>query len=45
MHPGFESTLINYDEEQERRGVELTISGDIIKTRDFEIEGNFKLGS
>ena len=33
---GFESTLINYDEEQERRGVELTISGDIIKTRDFE---------
>lgn len=32
---GFTKTLINYDEEQLRRGAELTISGDIIQTHDW----------
>lgn len=38
---GFENTLINYDEEQLRRGVELTISGDIIQTRDWNWNAMF----
>lgn len=33
---GFSGTMVNYGEEQERRGVELTATGDIIKTRDWE---------
>lgn len=33
---GFSSTLINYGEEQLRKGVEVTLDGDVIKTRDFE---------
>lgn len=33
---GFSSTLINYGEEQLRRGIEVTLAGDIIKTKDFE---------
>jgi len=32
---GFEKTLINIDEEHLRQGVEITISGDIIRTKDF----------
>lgn len=32
---GYSSTLLNYDEEQERRGVELTLGADLIKTRDW----------
>ena len=38
---GFENTLINYNEEQLRRGVELTISGDIIQTRDWNWNAMF----
>lgn len=32
---GYTSTLLNYDEEQLRRGVELTIGADIIKSKDW----------
>lgn len=32
---GFESTLINIDEEQLRKGFEITLSGDIIRTKDW----------
>ncbi len=32
---GFLSSLINIDEEQLRKGVEITVSGDIIQTKDF----------
>lgn len=32
---GFSSTLLNYDEEQLRRGVEFTIGADIIQTKDW----------
>lgn len=38
---GFENTLINYNEEQLREGVELTISGDIIQTRDWNWNAAF----
>lgn len=33
---GFKETLINYQEEQLRKGVEATVGGDIFKTKDFE---------
>lgn len=33
---GFSSVLVNYGEEQLRKGIELTLDGDIIKTKDFE---------
>lgn len=33
---GFSNILVNYGEEQQRKGVELTISGDIIKNKDFK---------
>lgn len=33
---GFSSTLINSDETYARRGVEITISGSVIKNKDFE---------
>lgn len=32
---GFENAKINSEEERVRRGVELTLTGDIVKTRDF----------
>ena len=32
---GFSSTLLNYDEEQLRRGFELAIGADLIKTKDW----------
>ena len=32
---GFSSTLLNYEEEQLRRGVELTIGADLIQTNDW----------
>lgn len=32
---GFSNTLINYQEEQERRGVEVTIGADVIKGKDW----------
>ena len=38
---GFTSTLINIDEEYVGRGVELTLSGDIIRTRDWNWESAF----
>ena len=38
---GFEYTLINTDEEHVRRGVELTVSGDIIKTKDWDWSATF----
>lgn len=38
---GFTSTLINIDEEYVGRGVELTLSGDIIRTRDLKWESSF----
>ncbi len=38
---GFSGTMINYGEEQERRGVELTLTGDIIKTSDWEWSATF----
>ncbi len=33
---GFSSTLLNYEEEQLRRGVEITIGADIVKTKDWD---------
>lgn len=33
---GFSSTLLNYDEEQLRRGVEITVGADVIKTKDWK---------
>ena len=33
---GFSSTLLNYEEEQLRRGVELTIGADLIQTKDWK---------
>ena len=33
---GFSSTLLNYEEEQLRRGVELTIGADLIQTNDWK---------
>ena len=38
---GFESTLINIDEEHVRRGVELMISADIIKNKDWNWNATF----
>lgn len=38
---GFSNTLINYGEEQLSRGVEFTISGDIIKERNFSWNSSF----
>ena len=38
---GFEYTLINIGEEHVRKGVELTISGDIIKTKDWDWTATF----
>ena len=32
---GFSNTLINYQEEQERRGVEVTVNADLIKSKDW----------
>jgi TonB-dependent SusC/RagA subfamily outer membrane receptor len=32
---GYSSTLVNYDEEQLSRGVEIIVSGDIFKQKDF----------
>lgn len=38
---GYTGTLINMDEEQVRKGMELTISGDIIKTKELTWSGAF----
>lgn len=38
---GFTKTLINIDEEQVRKGGEITLSGDVIKTKDFEWNSTF----
>ena len=38
---GFSNTLINYGEEQLSQGVEFTISGDIIKEKDFSWNSSF----
>lgn len=38
---GYKTTQVNMDEEQVRKGMELTISGDIIKTRDWLWSGTF----
>ncbi|WP_456088233.1 SusC/RagA family TonB-linked outer membrane protein [Parabacteroides sp.] len=38
---GFSNTLINYGEEQLSRGVEFTISGDVIKQKDFTWTSSF----
>lgn len=32
---GFSNTLINYEEEQERRGVEVAVGADLIKSKDW----------
>lgn len=32
---GFSSSLVNYDEEQLRKGFEISVRGDIIQTKDF----------
>lgn len=33
---GFSNVLVNYGEEQQRKGIEITLEGDIIKNKDFE---------
>lgn len=33
---GFSSILVNYGEEQQRKGIEITIAGDIIKNKNFK---------
>ena len=38
---GFRNTLINIDEENVRKGVEVTISGEVIKTKDFTWSSTF----
>ena len=38
---GYTSTLINYDEEQMRKGLEVTLSGEIIKNKNFEWSSTF----
>lgn len=38
---GYNSTLINMDEEQVRKGWEVTISGDIIKNKDLQWSATF----
>lgn len=38
---GFSSTLINIKEEQQRKGWEITLSGDIFKTKDFDWTSSF----
>ena len=38
---GFTKTKVNMDEEQVRKGMELTISGDIIKTKEWLWSGTF----
>ena len=38
---GFGSTLINIDEEQLRKGFEITLSGDIIRTKDWNWNSMF----
>ena len=38
---GYSSTLINYQEEQQRRGFEFTIGADLIKSRDWNWSLNF----
>jgi len=41
---GFEKTLINYDEERIKKGWEITISGDVIKTKDLNWTSSFNWG-
>lgn len=38
---GFSETLINYQEEQLRKGFEVMLSGDVIKTKNFEWNSTF----
>lgn len=38
---GFSNILVNYGEEQLRKGVEITLEGDIVKTKDFEWVSTF----
>ncbi len=38
---GFEYTLINIDEEQLRKGVEITIGGNLLKKKDWEWDATF----
>lgn len=38
---GFETTLINFGEEQLRKGFEITLSGDIIRTKDWNWNSTF----
>lgn len=41
---GFEKTLNNYDEERMKKGWEITISGDVIKTKDWNWTSSFNWG-
>lgn len=41
---GFEKTLNNYDEERIKKGWEVTVSGDIIKTKDWNWTSSFNWG-
>lgn len=41
---GFESTLINYNEERIKKGWEITITGDVIKTKDWNWTSSFNWG-
>lgn len=41
---GFESTLINYDQETIKKGWEITITGDVLKTKDWNWTSSFNWG-